>query len=543
VEATEQRASAQGPPRVVTIGMQRELKAFANFTAAAAGGGQPGAGNRRVAQIVHNYLAVEANDGLRPQLAFELPSTEKGTWTLNPDGTMTTTWRLRPNVRWHDGTPFTAEDLVFGVTLVQEPSFPMAPALTTRLITSTAAPDALTFVVHRSTVSIAGADPLDLDPMPRHLLEELYRTDRAAIVNSPLLSSEFIGLGPYRIESWAPGVEVQLKRFDDYYQGRPKLDRVIIRYIGDPNTMLANAMAGTIDVALQGLDVDAGVEIKQRWEGTGNRVIMALSGSTNFLRPQFRPELAQPRNGAPNLLVRRAMQHATDRQAIVEASSQGLAPIADSWVSPENAWRSLLESAIPQYPYDPARAQLLLSETGWVRGGDGVLVHQPSGERFESRISARPAPGADRTLAVIADGWKQVGAQIGVEVLSPALAADRQVMGSQPFAIMSNHPPTLRPLFLPPMHSSMLATDANRWAGRNFQGYSNPRVDAIIDRLEMSIEERRQIEVHRELLQEAMSDVAIMPLFWLIEPVLMQRGVKGVTASETWNIFEWDKAL
>jgi peptide/nickel transport system substrate-binding protein len=142
-------------------------------------------------------------------------------------------------------------------------------------------------------------------------------------------------------------------------------------------------------------------------------------------------------------------------------------------------------------------------------------------------------------MAVVADGWKSLGVQMGIEVLPPALAADRKTMGTQPFALLSSYPPTLETL--PPMHSSLIASDANRWTGTNFQGYSNPRVDTLIDQLTQTIDQREQIPLHRQLLQEAMGDIALMPLYWEVEPVLVAQGVTGVTMSNTWNIFDWNK--
>lgn len=526
--------------KLLTVAVQRELKNFARFTGAAAGGGSPGAGNNQVAKIAHAYLALETeNTGVfLPHLAYDLPSVEKGTWRVNPDGTMDTVWKLRSGVKWHDGTPFTAEDLVFGSALFRDPDYPVPPTERLRQIQSTSAPDPLTFVVHWATTVASAAEPTDTDPLPRHLLEAIYRADKQAILTTPLLSSEFVGLGPYRLVRWQEGVELEFVRFPDYFMGRPPLDRVLVKYIADPNTMLANVLAGSVDVVLPpSVNLDVAAELSQRWAGTGNQVLNAVTGSQQFLRPQFRPELAQPRDGAPNLNVRRALYVAIDRRLVADASTNGLAPIADSWVPPTDPRRPLLEAAIPQYPYDVARALRLLGEEGWMRGADDVLVRQATGERFESKVSARPTAAADKTLAVMADGWKAIGVQMHIEVLPPALAADRRTMGSQPFAIMSSYPAALNNL--PPMHTSLLASDANRWSGTNFQGYSNPRADAIMNRLLVTIEEAEQLTLHRQLLQEALGDVALMPLFWEVNPVLIVRGVTGVTYNGTSNIFQW----
>jgi peptide/nickel transport system substrate-binding protein len=112
-------------------------------------------------------------------------------------------------------------------------------------------------------------------------------------------------------------------------------------------------------------------------------------------------------------------------------------------------------------------------------------------------------------------------------------------MGTQPFGILSSQ--SNNRAVLPPIHTNLLATDANRWSGRNFQGYSNPRVDGLIDRLIVTLDEGEQLELHRQLLHETTNDVALMPIFWQVDPVLLARGVKGVTYNGTTNIFQWDK--
>ena len=535
-------SSASRGPKVLTLAVQRELKGFAKFTGVAAGGGNPGAGNSQVAKIGHSYLALEDETGtFIPQLAFELPSVAKGTWTINADGTMDTTWKLKPNVRWHDGTPFTAEDLVFGSALFRDTDFPVPPEERLNLVEYTRAADPLTYVVHwKSTVATADI-PTDFDPMPRHLLEDLYRTEKQNILITPLLGSDWVGLGPYKIARWEEGVGIDFVRFDDYFMGPAPLDRILVRYIADAQAMVANILAENADVVLSpGVNLDVASELKLRWAGTGNQVLTPVSDTQQFLRPQFRPEIAQPRNGGPNQAVRKAMYTAMDRQTIADATTSGLAPIADNaWVSPTDPWRKQLEPSIVQYPYDPNRALQLMAEGGWTRGSDGILTHQASGERFESKIAARPTSGADKIITLMADGWKAIGVQMDIQVLSPALAADRKTLGTQPFGILSSQSNSRNQL--PPIHSNLVANDANRWTGRNVQGYSNPKVDALADRVLVALDQGEQMDLHRQLLHETTDDVALMAVFWQVDPVLVAKGVKGVTYNGTSNIFQWDK--
>lgn len=94
-------------------------------------------------------------------------------------------------------------------------------------------------------------------------------------------------------------------------------------------------------------------------------------------------------------------------------------------------------------------------------------------------------------------------------------------------------------------HSRSIASEANRWTGPNRSGYAKPRVDEVLDRLAVTIDPLERITLHRQLLQEQMGDVALMPLYWIADPVLALRGVKGIqensTVESTWNISQWDK--
>ena len=163
-------------------------------------------------------------------LATKLPSLADGDWVLNPDSSMDVTWKLRPGVRWHDGTPFTSADLAFTFQVYADVELPNEyQGRDFKLIESVSAPDPQTFVVHWGRPFVEGTDVGGLHPMPRHLLEETYRTNKASLDGHPAWSSQFVGLGPYKVEQWQEGFQVDFVRFDGYWQGRPPLDRVILQ--------------------------------------------------------------------------------------------------------------------------------------------------------------------------------------------------------------------------------------------------------------------------------------------------------------------------
>jgi peptide/nickel transport system substrate-binding protein len=526
-------------PKVLTVAAAREPTTFEGYTEQ---GIQGGAGIAM--DIAHNLLVVRNDKNVYvPQLAVEQLSVEKGTWRLNPDGSMDTTWKIHPNVKWHDGTPFTSADLLFTFQIAKDPDLPVPNAASLRQMESATAPDAQTLIIHWPRTYVRADEALGLIPRPKHLLEDLYRNDRNAFVNSPYFSTEFLGLGPYRLTKWEPGSHLEFTAFNDYFRGRPPLDTVVVRYIADPNTMVANILSGTVDVIVPpSTDVEGAAEVQRRWQGTPNKVHFNVTGDIRRMQLQVQPEFAQPRGVMTNRAFRQGLMHAIDRQAIAEAMTQGRSPIADSWMPPNEGLRPHVENAIPQYPYDPTRALARLEEAGWVRGSDGVLANRQTGERFSAELWTSPGTGVEKESYIIADGVKVVGMQLGVYVIPPARAQDRELQAKVPFAILSD--PRWELLWEELLHSSGIPTEANRWSGRNRGGYNNPAYDAIVDRLKVTIEPSQRIELHRQLLQEGMGDVATIPLYWVVDPVFIREGVNGILEGSrgAWNFFEWNKS-
>jgi peptide/nickel transport system substrate-binding protein len=523
---------------VLTLGIQNEALSFNTDLT----GGNPSIGGaNQVVLIGHNHLAADNGKGeFRAQLAEELPSAEKGSWQVKADGTMDVTWKIRPNVRWHDGTPFTSGDMLFTFGVLKDPEVPTGVGRALALMESASAPDPLTLIVHWSRTYIDADHGNDLIPIPKHLLEDLYQADKPNLANSPWFTTDFVGLGPYRLVHWQRGSHMEFARFEEYFRGRPPLGSVIVRFLGDPNTMIANILSGAVDVLLPiGIEVDAAIEVKRRWEGTGNQVIVDTPDRFRVIEIQFRPEYASPVHGFTQRSVRRGLYHAIDRQSMTDALTQGLAPAADSWIRLNHELRPRLESAIPQYPYDPALAQQLLAQAGWVKGRDGLVVHRETAEPFVTVLYGHAGQQTEQEAAIIADGWKSAGLQVSITIAPPAVSTDREFASTRPGARVGGSG-SATGWHTQRFHSKEITSSTNRWQGNNRGGYSNPRVDALLDRLQVTIASSERVSLLRELLQEQMGDLPAMPLYWYIDPVLALKGVTGVEIL-TWNFFAWDK--
>jgi peptide/nickel transport system substrate-binding protein len=530
-------------PKTLTIGIQREPVGFNSEL-------QPGVtsagGATQVLPIAHDYLVVEeSHEVFSPRLATQLIALADGTWRTHPDGSMETTWRLRPDVRWHDGAPFTAADLVFAFTVYKDPEIPNQVGGVLNYMSRVIASDAQTLVVHWTQPYVRANEAAGLTPIPRHLLEDAYQADRGSFPGSSRFTSEFIGLGPFKLVHWEPGTSMEFARFDGYFLGRPRLDRIIVRFLVDPNTMVANILSGAVDVLLPtGVDLDAAVEVDRRWQGSGHQVFYPPSGSLRHLEIQHRLEFEKPRLSTSVRAVRQALYHAIDRPLLVETVTHNLSPAADSWFPPNHALRAQVEAFVPQFPYDPARAQQLLVQAGWNRGSDGVLIHAETGERFEIQIYGSQVASVGPEQGVIGDGWKAIGAQVTPYIIPSALGGDREFRSRLSGAGLNGTPTDA--FYTDRLHSRYITSPSNRWIGGNRGGYSNPAVDAILDRLIVTVDSDQRLALHRELLREQMGDVALMPMYWDIRPTLALREVRGIRKSlgsnMTWNVWEWEKA-
>src|SRR5207249_2885992 len=176
-------------------------------------------------EFTNSYLTTrDAGDELVPRLATELPSVEAGTWRVFDDGRMDVTWRLRADVKWHDGRELTSEDLRFGWEAARDPVTQLKPQGISGLIDGVDTPDPYTVVFHWRRTSYQGGEMGEpqFDPLPRHVLEEALLASKENFPNHPYFSTpdQFVGSGPYRPANWEKGAEITLTAFDGCFVRR-----------------------------------------------------------------------------------------------------------------------------------------------------------------------------------------------------------------------------------------------------------------------------------------------------------------------------------
>ena len=186
-------------------------------------------------QYDHDYNVI-------PVLAERVPSIADGTWVVNNDGTMTMTWHLRRNVKWHDGQPFTSKDVRFSWEFVNDRALPTIRRPIHTNVTAMDLPDDHTVVMHwRLTNNQAHIMTLsDIFIYPEHIVRPLWEAGEGdRMFSNGFFLHEFVGLGPYRLDRWNPDETLVFKPFDDFFFGRPKVGTIVVHQLeklrGDPH--------------------------------------------------------------------------------------------------------------------------------------------------------------------------------------------------------------------------------------------------------------------------------------------------------------------
>ncbi len=447
--------------------------------------------NTAFARHVFEPLTVRGADGKpEPSLAVSWKPLSDGAWEF----------RLRPGVRWHDGRPFTADDVVF--SFARAPSVPNSPAGFggyLRAVARVEVVDPLLIRIH--TGEPAPNLPIDLGAVvivSRHVGENASTAD----YNS---GQAAVGTGPYRFASYAPGAQVEVTRNDDWWGPRQDWERVSFRMLTNPAARTAALLSGDADIIaapsptdLPRLRADPAVQIFER---QGTRLLymspdFSRTGETPFITGADGKPL--PRNPLLDLRVRQALSLAVNREALAERVLQGMAEPTGQWM-PRGAFGFDPDIAPPAQ--DLARARALLAEAG-----------HPQGFRMVLNASSDRYPADAQVAQAVAQMWTRVGVATTVEAQPFAIYLARAAR--QEFSMVQESWGSTSGeggnLLLNVIHGF----DAPRRRGAsNDTRYSNPALDGRIDAALTTIDDADRERLVREATREATDDVAIIPLF------------------------------
>ena len=545
------RGEAPTAPRLaagttLTMLTRYEPVALASKELRTAGAGT--SSSRRFFNAELDLVDGQASD--RPYLAQALPELSSDTWRLFPDGRMETSYQLRPNLTWHDGTPLTAADFVFAWRVYASPDMGVSASKPLVQMEEVLAPAPDTLLIRwRTPYPEARALGTNFQALPRHVLEQPFEErDASTFLELPYWNTQYVGLGPYRLTRWELGSLIEATAFDGHVLGRPKIDRVIMRFIADENTALTTLLAGEADYATgRSLRFEHATVLKRQWDPAGTGKVLLTPDTSRFTAFQFRPEVVNPRFLA-NLPVRKALAHAVDKAALNDGifDGQTIASIGDTFVHRyyrqdyvPNVERIVaeLDRAITVYPFDLRRSEQLMAEAGLTRGRDGVWANA-SGDRFSMEVWTDQGPQYERELAIVAETWQRAGVEVRQYVLPAAQLRDAQIRANFP-AIYTTSSSRLESMF-----GRSIGTATNRWIGTNRGGWTNPEYDRLYEAFGATLDPNDQLQQVVDMMKIVSAELPAWVLYQNPSVAAHYATLRGPNSasliSDVWNVSEWE---
>jgi peptide/nickel transport system substrate-binding protein len=493
--------------------------------------------------LVHAGLGNFNNAGeLWPQLAERVPSVENELWRVYPDGRMETTWRLRENALWQDGTPLTADDLLFTVQVAREKRVRAFTSPPWDLVESALAPDPRTITLIWSAPFIEADTlfshlPARGSPLPRHLLEAPYSENPDSFTELPYWNLAYVGAGPFKVEELVLGSHLLVTAFDRYVLGRPQVDSIEVRFIPDINVITTNLLAGTVETALgtrTGLDTT--LYLRDQWRhGTveiGDRGSSWLAIYPQFIDPRPAVQL--------DVRFRRALVHALDRQEMADTLLAGLVPVAHTIIRPSDPDFAAVQSSAIRYEYDPNRTAQMMAELAYARGQDGML-RDGAGQSLSVEVWATDQTTIQpKALLSVADYWRRAGVGAETNVVPNQRVADREYRNTRPaFEVLSNSNTFAG------FHSAQVPLTQNAFVGNNRSRYASSELDALIDQYFRTIPRLERTQTLGQIVRHLTEHVVVVGISYSVNHGYIGRrlvnvGARGEKWTEAWNAHEWD---
>jgi peptide/nickel transport system substrate-binding protein len=523
------RPVASGPQRTLVIAYRQELpsvasKPLVSFSAAL---------NPALFLFNANLDYADERGIAQPQLAEGLPQLNSDTWRVFPDGRMETSYRLKPNLTWHDGMPLSAEDFVFAYRVYATPALGAATSPPIGMIDEVLAPDDRTLVIrwrqpYPDAVALTDGTRVGFQALPRHILAEPFQEmEPVAFTGLPFWTTEYVGLGPYRIDRWEPGAFIGARAFNGYVLGRPKIDRIDLRFIPDPQTAVANLLSNEAHfVGDFILSVTEGETLEQEFPQRGGGTVLYSPVSLRSSVVQLRPDAVE----TPALLdvrVRRAVAYGIDSATAVEVLTSNKGIPTSTLATPRLPYYGEIERAIRKYTYDPRQAQQLMEEAGFVKGADGFFAGR-DGQAVRFSLATSAGVKNESEAATYVDSLRRAAFEVTQRVLPAAQIADPEQRALLPgLQIRGGGGEHVN------YTSEQIPRSTNRWRGENRGGWANAEYDRLFEAYTGTLAEPERIGYLAQMERLLTEEVPVIPHFFGAEANAHVAGLQGPVARQT----------
>ncbi|WP_407154726.1 peptide ABC transporter substrate-binding protein [Bradyrhizobium sp. STM 3557] len=467
---------------------------------------------------------IDPKGEIQPNLAVEVPSPKNG--GISEDGLK---WhiRLRDNIRWHDGKPFTAEDVKFTLELITNPGFRSWRTAGHALVRdiTVVSPTEITWRMEEAFAPYLSF-LTETFMVPKHVLEKEANINNAAFNQAP------VGTGPFKWGQRVAGDHLELVANPDYFGEGPHIERLVFKYIPDLTVLYTQFKSGDVDLVGQPyITPDHYGEARN----LPNRVVTLVPRTSfesfylNLERPQFK-----------ELAVREALYAAIDKEAIIQGLYYGVPSPTETFMPKQSFY---FNPNLQPHEYNVNRAGQILDNAGWLPGRDGIRTKD--GVRLSF---ANSTTSGDPLREQVQQFLQQTFAQLGVEMKISNLPAavmwgefwmqsqfDSVIVGSS-YLIGADPDVTNR------LHSRSIGAKGGR--GSNNAQYTNPEVDALLDKGARTFDPEARRAIYYRIQELVRRDLPFLPLYQSNAVEGLKKGINGFvpngnTRTESWNALAW----
>jgi peptide/nickel transport system substrate-binding protein len=464
-------------------------------------------------------------------LCTELPTLENGKAKVVDltDGKkgMEVTFTLQPKATWADGVPVTTKDVVFSWETGKRTDLGYSNPDHFAHISQIEVIDDKTFVMHIDQPEFDYNVQSDFVILPEHvekpILEGLANKadygKQSAYNREPTVAG--LWNGPYKLTEFQSGAYVVFEPNPYWYGPKPAFKRITLKVIENTAALEANLLSGDIDYISGelGLTFDQALALRKR---AADKYNFIFKPGLNYEHIDFNldnPLLKDKR-------VREALLMAVDRQSMVKRLFEGEQPVADTWVSKEDAG---YDPKVKRYPFDPKAAKALLDEAGFKSGSDGIRA-DAQGNRLSFEIVST-AGNRVRELVeqVIQSQFKDIGVELAIKN-EPARTLFGETFKKRAYTGLGLYAWQTSPQQAPivTLRSDNIPSAANGFAGSNYPGWNNPEMDKLITNLRAELDGEKRQEMWAKMQALYTEELPVLPLYFRADVFVIPKALKGI---------------
>lgn len=441
-------------------------------------------------------------------------------WEISKNA-LSITFYLKKNVKWHDGEPFTAEDVCFTFKTILNPDM-FCPYISSYVyINNIEVLDDYTIRFNYAKPYAPALVKFGMGIIPKHIFENVKDIKCSIYSRCP------IGTGPYKFFKWESGRYIILEANDDYFEHTPGVRRYVYRIIPDEAIQFLELVSGGID----SMDLNAYQFFKRSDTTQFKKNINKykyLARSYTYIGYNLDNFLFK------DPMVRAALSYAINKNDIISGALMGMAEVSDG---PFLKGTPYYDEKVKQYPYDPEKAVKLLNKAGWKdTDSDGVL--EKDGKEFKfSLITNQGYAARENAAAIIQDQWQKIGVKAQVRVIAWSAFLDQFVNKKNFQAVILGWTIPIDPDIYSVWH-----TDSSRQGGLNFISYSNKRVDRLIEQSRQEFNSDKRMRICRKIHKLISKDAPYTFLYFpYTMPAVNKRfqGINPAQAGIEYNFIDW----